>query len=130
MGSSGSQVLFKRYQSRWLDFVDSLPVLYCVAMCFLQAEKLAYEKMVESVSESYEKSLEKNKQLLAESVLQRESLSKLNVEIFRLNTLLEAAAKEKTALEAQVKAAAGVQAAMQKNQEATFAALMQAQTEV
>jgi hypothetical protein len=86
--------------------------------------------MVESVSESYEKSLEKNKQLLAESVLQRESLSKLNVEIFRLNTLLEAAGKEKTAFEGQLKAAAGVQTAMQKNQEATFAALMQAQAEV
>ena len=45
----------------------------------MQGEKLAYEKMLESVSESYDESLEKNKQLLAESVLQRESLSKLSV---------------------------------------------------
>ena len=47
-----------------------------------------------------------------------------------MNTLLEAAGKGKTVFEAQLKAAAGVQTAMQKNQEATFVALMQAQAEV
>lgn len=95
-----------------------------------QAERVAYEKMVETVSESYESALEKNASLLKEMGELRETITKLQMDVAKGNSLLEGVVKEKEAMEAQVKTGLDIQAALKKLASDATAALSVVRDEV
>ena len=95
-----------------------------------QAEKVQYEKMVESISESYETALSKSKQLSTEVASLRGTLSALTGEVLRGKMLLEAIEKEKAGLEAQLRSSSEVQTALKTQASEAVKAMVAAQNEV